>query len=79
MLNTRHGNTGREMVEGGAWAKVGRKHYRFIDGTEVVYDCNAWLWKIVGGASDGERYAALWPARWRVETTATVTAEGLVH
>lgn len=60
----RNGNTGREMVESGAWAKVGRKHYRHESGTEIKYDCNAWGWRINGGK---QVWQALWAARHNAE------------
>jgi hypothetical protein len=64
MMNMRHGNTAREMVESGQWAKIGRKHYRHESGAEILYNNNRWLWEVVG-ASDG--WSALWVARHWVE------------
>jgi hypothetical protein len=58
MGSMRHGNTGREMLAGGAWVKVGRRHYRHVSGAEVKYDCNLWGW-----ATGGRLYASLWAAR----------------
>jgi hypothetical protein len=60
------GNTGREMVQGGAWVKVNRKHYRHISGIEIAYDGNRWLWKV----SDGTAYTLLWAARHWAEKLA---------
>ncbi len=60
----RHGNTGLEMVESGTWIKVGRKHYRHIDGAEIRYNCNRWLWEIVG---TDVAYTLLWAAKCRAE------------
>lgn len=59
MLQARHGHTGRELVESGAWIKVGKKHYRHVDGAEIRYDCNRWGWTVVGRP---ERWTALWVA-----------------
>jgi len=60
----RQGNTGREMVESGAWIKVAKKHYKHIDGAEIRYNCNRWVWEIVG---TGDAYSLLWVARYNVE------------
>lgn len=63
----RHGNTGRELVNSGAWVKVGRKHYRHIDGAEVRYNCNHWGWQIVG---QPELWKSLWvAAHWATRDT----------
>jgi hypothetical protein len=63
-FNTR---TDLDMVNSGAWNKVGKKHFRHVSGAEVRYDCNAWTWAVTGCAADGERYSALHAARSRVE------------
>jgi hypothetical protein len=63
----RAGNTGREMIESGAWIKVARKHYRHMEGVEIVYNCNRWAWEIIGGKNTGEAYGLLWVARQRAE------------
>lgn len=60
----RHGNTGREMVDSGQWAKVGKKHYRHVSGNEAKWDCNVWGWRINDGKSV---YDALWVVRGNVE------------
>lgn len=57
----------REMIDSGSWNKVAKKTYKHISGVVIRYDYNAWLWEIVGGKFDGERYERLWPARDRVE------------
>lgn len=44
----RNGNTGREMVQCGEWVKVASKHYRHISGVEIRYNCNRWVWEIIG-------------------------------
>lgn len=66
----RMGQTGREMVNSGVWAKVGKQHYRHASGVEIVYDCNHWVWKIrTPDGCDAGAYTLLWVAR--------LTAEGL--
>jgi len=62
----RHGNTGIDMVNSGAWVKVARKYYRHISGIEVAYDCNGYVWTV----SDGSRWSSLWVARHNVEKMA---------
>ena len=64
----RHGNTAREIVGCGEFAKVGKRHYAHIDGAEIRYDCNAWVWRIAlpGSPIDGERYTALHAAVSRI-------------
>jgi hypothetical protein len=62
----RMGNTGREMLESGAWMKVAAKHYLHVSGAEIIYDWNRWVWQIVGG----DAYEALWVARYNVERKA---------
>lgn len=63
----RHPNTAREIEASGAWCKVGRKHYRHESGIEVRYDCNRWLWIVVG---HGDGYRSLWIAVHRAEQIA---------
>jgi len=63
---TRMGHTGREMVESGAWVKLGKKHYQHSSGIEIRYDCNRWVWQIVGGHA----FTLLWVARHEVERSA---------
>lgn len=48
-----------ELIASGAWAKTGRKTYQHESGIVVRYDCNAWLWEIIGGAEDGRFYQTL--------------------
>lgn len=73
----RMGNTGREMVQTGAWVKVGRKHYAHISGVEVVYRCNDWAWEVIG---TGLMYQALWVAKQAAEKAglAMMPAVGMV-
>jgi hypothetical protein len=59
----RHGNTGKEMVEGGAWARVGRHHYRHASGVEITKDASGW----VDSSQPQWRWSALWVARHEVE------------
>ncbi len=66
----RMGNTGREMVDSGAWIKVARKHYRHIDGIEVRYNGNRYAWEILG---KDEAYGLLWVARGRAEKLSATT------
>lgn len=47
----------------GTWVKIARKHYRHITGIEVRYNCNRWLWEIIGGPEDGSAYGTLWVAQ----------------
>jgi hypothetical protein len=65
MRNLRHGNTSREMLAGGTWVKVGRRHYRHVSGAEVKYDCG-----LRGWATGGWLYASLWAARDAAERAA---------
>lgn len=62
------------MVESGAWCKVSRQHYRHVSGAEIRYDCNRWVWQIVGG----DAYTLLWVARHVVERSATPEAADAV-
>lgn len=59
----RHGNTGREMVESGQWAKVGKSHYRHASGVEVSKVNGGWM------VSNQPKYiwSALWVARHEAE------------
>ena len=42
----------RMKPETAGWEKVGRKHYRNTErGVEVRYDCNRWLWEVIGGSN----------------------------
>jgi len=52
-----------EPTTKGTWIKVARKHYQHVTGIECRYDCNRWLWEIVGGAEDGRFYGTLWVAQ----------------
>lgn len=70
----RHGNTGQELVNSGAWVKVGRKHYRHVTGVEVVYDCNRWGWRIM--AADGTSDGLVWSTLWVAAHYATKATEG---
>ena len=63
MLNYRHENTALKMKNSGEWARVGSKHYLHVSGNEVKYDCNAWLWRVNGGAG----YTTLWAAKEMAE------------
>jgi hypothetical protein len=60
----RMGNTATAMKESGEWNKVGSKHYRHIGGIEVRYNCNRWMWELVGC---DEAYTLLWVARHAAE------------
>jgi hypothetical protein len=62
LRDTRHGNTGKEMVASGAWVKVGKKHYRHASGQEITYDNNRWAWRAMGNL-----WSALWVAQHEVE------------
>ena len=59
MSRRRNTRTDLELVASGAWAKVGTKAFRHESGVEVRYDHNAWLWRVVGGADDGNGYKTL--------------------
>lgn len=58
----------------GVWAKAGRcggkPVHQHANGVKVAYNCNRWLWEIIGGASDGLAYKALWLAQYEVERVA---------
>lgn len=59
----RHGETGKEMIAGGQWAKVGKSHYRHASGVEVSKDGGLWL----DSSQPSLRWSALWVARHEVE------------
>jgi hypothetical protein len=46
------------------WTKIGRKQYRYTDGTVVSYDCNSFMW-VIQGTRLGFR--VLWAAKLHVE------------
>lgn len=48
-----------QPITSGEWNRIARKHYRHIDGAEVVYRWNLYHWEIIGGPNDGERYETL--------------------
>ncbi len=48
----------------GTWIKVAKRHYQHVTGIECRYDCNRWLWEIIGGAEDGNFYGSLWVAQY---------------
>lgn len=54
------------MVASGEWVKLAPKHYRHSSGAEIRYDCNRWVWQILGG----DAYTLLWVARHWVESKA---------
>ena len=57
MVTMRHGNTAREIIASGAWAKIGHKTYRHVSGAVVAFDCTAWGWRI-----NDEKW--VWPTLW---------------
>ena len=71
MINSRHGNTAREIATDGDWMKLGKKHYLHGSGREVRYDCDRWGWEVVGL---NELYTTLWAAKHRAERVATHAA-----
>lgn len=71
MMTKRMGHTGREMKASGEWASIGRKHYRHISGVEVRYNCNRWMWEIVG--HHNQAWTALWVAKHYAEQLGLAT------
>jgi hypothetical protein len=69
MMNTRHGNTAKEINLNGDWMKVGKKHYLHGSGAEVVYDCNRFGWRLTGARLSHLNgvYVALWVAKGYAE------------
>lgn len=52
----------------GTWAKIGRQHYRHMDGAEVRYDSTRWAWRVTyADGLAGRLYGTL--------TVAEMTAE----
>lgn len=56
-------NRAKPITEG-TWTKIASKHYRHIDGIEVKYNHNRWVWVIVGGRNDGQAYGTLSVAQY---------------
>jgi hypothetical protein len=47
---TRRSNTAVEIVASGEFVKVARKRYMHgATGQEIVWDCNAWVWRTPDG------------------------------
>jgi hypothetical protein len=45
--------TRQTPITSGTWNRIAKKHYRHIDGTEVIYRHNSWVWEVIGGPNDG--------------------------
>lgn len=57
-MTYRRGNTAKELEMRGDWNKIGKKHYKNINGVEVKYDCNSYIWRVNGGVG----WSTLWAA-----------------
>ena len=55
MYRRRNTRTDQQILLDGDFAKVGRKHFRHVSGTEITYNCNRWAWQI----SNGDLYTTL--------------------
>lgn len=66
LASWRHGNTATEMKLDGAWAKVGKHHYRHVSGIEVTKPLGQWM---VSTQPD-VRWSALWVAKHEAERDA---------
>lgn len=51
-------------ITDGMWAKIARKHYLHASGIVVRYNCNRWVWEIIGGPEDGLAYVTLTIAQY---------------
>ncbi len=40
--------TDLQIITGGDFAKIGKKHFRHVSGAEIQYDCMAWGWRACG-------------------------------
>lgn len=64
----RNTRTDLDMIESGAWAKIGRKAFRHMDGAIIKYNNNRWVWEIENcGAESGRAYGTLQVARYYAE------------
>ena len=59
----RMSNTATEMKKDQMWTKVEKKHYIHVNGSEITYDCNRFMWVV-----NGYRFKALWQAKEEAET-----------
>ena len=59
-MEYRHGNTAKELEARGDWNKIGKKHYRNIDGVEVKYDNLSYIWRVNGGVGWSTLHAAVY-------------------
>ena len=66
-LARRANRTDLDMLASGQWNRIARKDYRHETGIRIVYRNNDYLWEIIGGARDGERYTTLHITRDEVE------------
>jgi hypothetical protein len=51
--------TRQQPITEGTWNRIARKHYRHINGAEVIYRPNSWNWEVIGGPNDGLRWTTL--------------------
>lgn len=65
----RHGNTAKEILAAGDFAKLGKKHYRHVSGLEIAYDHKRYSWRACG-----KHWGALWVAVYEVRRAAARTA-----
>ncbi len=67
-IHARRANrTDLDMLASGSWNRIARKDYRHSSGIRITYRDNDWVWEIIGGARDGDRYTTLHIARHEVE------------
>jgi hypothetical protein len=65
-MNRTTTRTDLKMVNSGAWAKIGSRHYRHHTGIEITYNHNRFIWEI----SNGDAYKTLDIARYEAEKAA---------
>lgn len=51
-------------INNGEWARIAHKTHKHVSGVVVRYDCNRWLWEVVGGKDDGSAYTTLSVAQY---------------
>lgn len=67
----------KNAVLSGAWAKVGRSHYRHASGAVVRRDCNSGFWVVSDAPPDACGLSqACWIAMMKVERSCPSGLEG---
>ena len=63
----RQQRTDLDMLASGQWTRHAKRHYIHASGVQIIYRWNDYLWEVIGGAQDGNRWETLAPARHFVE------------